>query len=200
AEGCDLLFLPAASLIYSEGHCTFVEPGGPAAGLEGEYRPGHFRGVATVVTQLFNLVQPSLAVFGEKDAQQLAVIRQLVRDLHLPIEIIGHPTVREKDGLALSSRNEYLSAEERAAATVLNHALTEGNRLIDAGERAADAVRTAMRHLIEAEPLARLDYAEVVDGHTFRPIDLIAGHVVLPLAVRIGTTRLIDNIQLEVSD
>ena len=199
-EGCDLLFLPAVSVIYPEGHCTFVDPLGPAEGLEGDHRPGHFRGVATVVTQLLNLVQPDLAVFGEKDAQQLAVIRRLVHDLHLPVEIVGHPTVREEDGLALSSRNGYLSADERRAAGVLHRALREGSRLIDQGERSADTVRTAMRHLIEVEPLAGIDYAEVVDGHTFQPIELIHGYVALPLAVRIGATRLIDNVQLEVSD
>jgi pantoate--beta-alanine ligase len=199
-EGCDLLFLPPVAVIYPEGHCTFVDPSGPAEGLEGGHRPGHFRGVATVVTQLFNLVQPDLAVFGEKDAQQLAVIRRLVRDLHLPVEIFGHPTVREEDGLALSSRNGYLSADERPAATVLHRALSEGSRLIDQGERAAEAIRSAMRRSIESEPLARIDYAEVVDGDTFQPIELIRGSVVLPLAVRIGSTRLIDNVHLEISD
>jgi pantoate--beta-alanine ligase len=200
AEGCDLLFLPAVSVVYPDGHCTFVDPSGPAEGLEGDHRPGHFRGVATVVTQLFNLVQPDLAVFGEKDAQQLAVIRRLVDDLHLPVEIVGHPTVREEDGLALSSRNTYLSADERRAATVLHRALEEAAGLIDRGERSAASIRTAMRQLIEAEPLTRLDYAEVVDGRTFQPIEFIHGHVVLPLAAHIGTTRLIDNVQLEVSD
>ena len=199
-EGCDLLFLPDASVVYPEGHSTYVDPLGPAEGLEGDHRPGHFRGVATVVSQLFNLVQPDLAVFGEKDAQQLAVIRRLVDDLHLPVEILGHPTVREEDGLALSSRNGYLSADERRAAGVLHRALREGSRLIDQGECSADTVRAAMRDLIEAEPLAGIDYVEVVDGHTFQPIELIHGHVALPLAVRIGTTRLIDNVQLEVSD
>jgi pantoate--beta-alanine ligase len=200
AEGCDLLFLPAVSVIYPEGHCTFVDPSGPAEGLEGDHRPGHFRGVATVVTQLFNLVQPDVAVFGEKDAQQLAVIRRLVHDLHLPVDIVGHPTVRDEDGLALSSRNEYLSADERRAATVLHRALEEAAGLIDRGERAAVTICAAMRHLIEAERLARIDYAEVVDGHTFQPIELIDGYVALPLAVWIGSTRLIDNVQLEVSD
>jgi len=199
-EGCDLLFLPAVEVIYPEGHCAFVDPSGPADGLEGDHRPGHFRGVATVVTQLFNLVQPDLAVFGEKDAQQLAVIRRLVHDLHLPVDIVGHPTVREEDGLALSSRNGYLTADERRAATILHRALEEAAGLIDRGERSAVSIRTAMRHLIEAEPLAGIDYAEVVDGHTFQPIELIHGYVALPLAVRIGTTRLIDNVQLEVSD
>jgi pantoate--beta-alanine ligase len=200
AEGCDLLFLPAVSLMYPDGHSTFVDPSGPADGLEEDHRPGHFRGVATVVTQLFNLVQPDLAVFGEKDAQQLAMIRRLVHDLHLPVEIVGHPTVREEDGLALSSRNGYLSADERRAATVLHQALEETARLIDRGERSGASIRTAMRRFIEAEPLARIDYAEVVDGYTFQPIELIHGCVALPLAVHIGTTRLIDNVQLEVSD
>jgi pantoate--beta-alanine ligase len=198
--GCDLLFLPTVSLIYTEGHSTFVDLCGPAAGLEGELRPGHIRGVATVVTQLFNLVQPDVAIFGEKDAQQLAVIRRLVRDLHLPVEIVGHPTVREEDGLALSSRNSYLSADERRAATVLHQALGEAAGRISQGERSAENIRSGMRRLIEAEPLARIDYAEVVDGHSFEPVDTIEGHVVLPLAVRIGSTRLIDNVHLEISD
>ena len=197
---CDLLFLPELSVVYPEGHSTYVDPSGPAEGLEGDHRPGHFRGVATVVTQLFNLVQPDIAVFGEKDAQQLAVIRRLVHDLHLPVDIVGHPTVREEDGLALSSRNGYLSADERRAAAVLHRALEEATGLIDRGEHSAATIRTAMQRLIEAETLARVDYAEVVDGHTFQPIELIHGYVALPLAVRIGTTRLIDNVQLEVSD
>src|SRR6185503_20014057 len=134
SAGCDLLFLPAVETIYPPGHATFVEPGGAALGLEGERRPGHFRGVATVVTQLFHLVRPDVAVFGEKDAQQLAVVQQLVRDLHLPVEIVAGPTVRESDGLAMSSRNAYLSTEERRAATVLHRALRDAEALIAGGE------------------------------------------------------------------
>jgi len=199
-EGCDLLFLPTPEVIYPEGFATWVEVGGPAEGLEGEHRPGHFRGVATVVTVLLDLVAPDLAVFGEKDAQQLAVVRTLVRDLHLPVEIVAGATVREEDGLALSSRNAYLSTEERRAATVLHRALVAARDALDAGERDADAIRRRMREVLDAEPRAETEYAEVVDAASFQPVKgRINGPVVLPLAVRIGTTRLIDNLHLDPS-
>ncbi len=194
--GCDLLFAPAAETVYPPGHATFVEPGGPALGLEGERRPGHFRGVATVVCGLFNLVQPDLAVFGEKDAQQLAVVRRIARDLHFAIEIVAGPTVREADGLALSSRNVFLGAEERRAAPVLRRALLAAAAAIEGGERRAGKVRALLRRLVAEEPLASLDYAEVVDADTFQPVEAIAGRVVLPVAARFGATRLIDNLQL----
>ena len=197
--GCDLLFLPAVETIYPPGHATFVEPSGPAEGLEGAHRPGHFRGVATVVTQLFNLVRPDFAVFGEKDAQQLAVVRRLVRDLHVPLEVVPGPTVREPDGLAMSSRNVFLSTEERRAAPVLYRALDAARRAIAAGERCGDAVRRALSEALAAEPLARVEYAEVVDAESFRPVETLAGRVVLPLAVRLGVTRLIDNLHLNLS-
>lgn len=196
--GCDLLFLPAVETVYPPGHATFVEPGGTAEGLEGASRPGHFRGVATVVAQLFHLVQPDVAVFGEKDAQQLAVVRQMVRDLHFPVEILAAPTVREPDGLALSSRNAYLSGEQRRAATVLWAALQAAVRQIEAGERDARRVRQRLRAVIGGEPLARLEYAEVVDEASFRPVARLAGSLVLALAVRIGETRLIDNTRMEI--
>lgn len=191
--GCDLLFLPEVATIYPPGHATFLEPGGPAEGLEGAVRPGHFRGVATVVAQLFNLVRPDVAVFGEKDAQQLAVVRRLVRDLHFPLEIVAAPTVREADGLAMSSRNVYLGPQERRAAAVLFRALEAARRAVDEGERCGDAVRRILAQTLAGEPLARVDYAEAVDGESFRPLTTLAGRVVLPLAVRIGATRLIDN-------
>ncbi len=196
--GCDLLFLPAVETLYPPGCSTFVEPGGPAEGLEGAYRPGHFRGVATVVLGLLNLVRPDLAVFGKKDAQQVAVIRQIVRDLHVPVDIVAGETVREENGLAMSSRNVYLSPEERRAAGVLYRALTVAGRAITVGERRGDEVRRILRRELESEPLARIEYAEVVDGGTFRPLDVVHGNVVLPLAVRIGGTRLIDNFQMAV--
>src|SRR5215213_8732270 len=145
AAGCDLLFLPEVETIYPGGHATCVEPGGAAEGLEGASRPGHFRGVATVVCVLFNLVRADVAVFGEKDAQQLAVIRQMVRDLHIPVEIVPAPTIREEDGLAMSSRNAYLSAEERQAAAALHRALRAAESLVASGERSADAVRGRIR-------------------------------------------------------
>jgi pantoate--beta-alanine ligase len=194
--GCDLLFLPGVETIYPPGNATFVEPAGAAEGLEGACRPGHFRGVATVVLALFNLVRADVAVFGEKDAQQLAVIRQMVRDLHLPIEIVPGPTVREADGLAMSSRNAYLSPEERRAATVLHRSLEAARELIQAGERRAGEVRRRLREVLNTEPLARVEYAEVVDADSFQPVETLDGRLVLPLAVRVGGTRLIDNIRL----
>ena len=202
AAGCDLLFLPGVETIYPPGNATFVEPAGAALGLEGACRPGHFRGVATVVLALFNLVQADVAVFGEKDAQQLTVIRQMVRDLHLPVEIVAAPTIREADGLALSSRNAYLSPQERQAATVLYRALATAAELIttEAGERRGDEVRRCLREVLASEPLAQVEYAEVVDAETFAPVDTLQGRLVLPLAVRVGGTRLIDNIRLAVAD
>jgi pantoate--beta-alanine ligase len=194
--GCDLTFLPEVDTIYPPGHATFVEPAGAAEGLEGACRPGHFRGVATVVCALFNLVRADVAVFGEKDAQQLAVIRQMVRDLHLPVEIVPAPTIREVDGLAMSSRNAYLSHGERRAATVLHRALRAAETAISEGERRGDAVRERLREVLNTEPLAHVEYAEVVSADSFQPVATLSGRLVLPLAVRIGGTRLIDNIRL----
>lgn len=199
-EGVSLLFLPTRETMYPRGFATWVEPGGCAEGLEGEHRPGHFRGVATVVTVLLQQVRPDLAVFGEKDAQQLAVVRQLVRDLRLPVKIVAGPTVREEDGLALSSRNDYLSPEERRAATVLHRALTAARKVVEGGERDGDTVRRVLRQTVGAEPRARIDYAEVVDAATFQPVASLAGPVVLPLAVHIGNTRLIDNVHIDPQD
>jgi pantoate--beta-alanine ligase len=198
--GCDLFFLPDVATIYPPGHATFVEPGGAAEGLESAFRPGHFRGVATVVCVLFNLVRADVAVFGEKDAQQLAVVRQMVRDLHLSVEIVPGPTVREADGLAMSSRNAYLSPAERRAATVLHRALRAAETAVVAGERCADAVRRLLQDVLTAEPLARVEYAEVVEAETFRPVQSLEGRLVLPLAVRVGGTRLIDNLRLNVEE
>ena len=199
SAGCDLLFLPDVATIYPPGNATFVEPAGAALGLEGACRPGHFRGVATVVLALCNLVEADVAVFGEKDAQQLAVVRQMVRDLHLPVEIVAGPTVREADGLAMSSRNAYLSPEERRAAAVLYRALRAAEGAIAAGERRGGEVRRLLREVLESEPLARIEYAEVVDADSFQPVETLSGRLVLPLAVRIGGTRLIDNIRLEIT-
>lgn len=198
--GCDLLFLPEVATIYPAGHSTLVEVQGLSEGLEGAERPGHFRGVATVVTQLLNLVQPDVAVFGEKDAQQLAVVRQLVRDLHLPVEIVGVATVREPDGLAMSSRNAYLCEEDRQAAAVLFRALSTVRDRVIAGERSGDALRTQLRQLLAAEPRFELDYAEVVDAESFQPVEFIADRIVIPVAGRFGATRLIDNIMIDLSE
>ena len=196
-QGCDLLFLPSVETIYPENHCTYVDVEAPSQGMEGEQRPGHFRGVSTVVTKLFNLVQPDLAVFGEKDAQQLAVIQQLVRDLHIPVEIVAHPTVRENDGLAMSSRNAYLSPDERRAATVLYRALSDARHHFDEGERSVYRLKQALRSTLGTEPAAEIDYAEVVDADNFQPIDEVEGRAVIPIAVRLGQTRLLDNIRID---
>lgn len=194
--GCDLIFLPEVETIYPAGHATRIHVEGAARGYEGDARPGHFDGVATVVSILFQMVRPNFAVFGEKDAQQLAVVRQMTRDLHLPVEIVAGPTQRESDGLAMSSRNVYLSPEERAAAPAVYRALLAAKTKIDAGERDAAAVRRTLRRALRTEPLLRLDYADVVDGVTFRPLDRLADFVVLPVAARLGRTRLLDNLQL----
>ncbi len=154
--------------------------------------------MATVVATLFNLVQPDVAVFGEKDAQQLAVIQQLVRDLHFPIDIVPGPTVREPDGLAMSSRNAYLSPQERQAALVLSRSLRAAEEAIAAGERSGDAVRELLRESLNKEPLAHVEYAEIVDAETFQPATELRGRLILPMAVRIGGTRLIDNVRVAV--
>jgi pantoate--beta-alanine ligase len=198
--GCDLLFLPDVDTLYPPGHTTYVDLAGPAEGLEGACRPGHFRGVATVVLGLLNLVRPDLAVFGKKDAQQLAVIRHMVRDLHVPVEIVAAETLRETDGLAMSSRNAYLGPEERRAAGVPFRALTAAAKAIAEGERRGGEARRILREVLESEPLARTEYAEAVDDETFQPLEVLRGQVVLPLAVRIGGTRLIDNFQLAIPD
>jgi pantoate--beta-alanine ligase len=198
SAGCDFLFLPDVETIYPPGHATFVEPQGAALGLEGDRRPGHFRGVATVVAALFQLVAPDVAVFGEKDAQQLAVVRQMVRDLHLPVRILGHPIVRAADGVALSSRNAYLSPEERRAATVLYRTLQAARSLVEAGARHAAPLREVMLAGLAAEPLCQTEYAAVVDADSFQPLDRLGGRVVLPVAARVGATRLLDNISLTV--
>ena len=199
AAGADVLFLPPVDEVYPPGDATAVVVGGPAEGLEGACRPGHFRGVATVVARLFHLVAPDLAVFGEKDAQQLAVVRRMVADLHFPVDVVAHPTVREADGLAMSSRNTRLDPEARRAAAVLHRALAAGAAEAERGSRDADAVRRAMRRVLAAEPAAAVEYAEVVDAETFRPLERLpeAGRIVLPLAVRLGGVRLIDNLQLD---
>jgi pantoate--beta-alanine ligase len=198
AEGVDLVFAPEVDEVYPGGlPDVTVDPGPLGERLEGASRPGHFRGVATVVAKLFHLVGPSAAYFGEKDAQQLAVIRRMVRDLSFPVEAVGCPIVREPDGLALSSRNVYLSAEERAAATCLFRALQEGQASAGAGEREAKAIRGRMEEVIGAEPLADLDYAAVVDEDTFEEVDRLDRPARALVAARVGKPRLIDNLRLD---
>ena len=196
AEGCDLLFVPEAGEIYPAGFETGVDVGGVALPLEGASRPGHFRGVATVVLKLFGIFGPQRAYFGQKDAQQLAVIRRLVRDLDVPVEVVGCPTVRETDGLALSSRNSYLGPDERRAAPVLFRALSRAGALWDAGERDPDRLRAAMHAVLEAEPLARADYVSVADPGTLSELRAPAASVLASLAVFVGRSRLIDNLLL----
>lgn len=196
AAGVDLIFHPAAETIYPPGFRTFVEVTGLQDVLEGASRPGHFRGVATVVLKLFNLVQPQRAYFGEKDAQQVRIIQQMVRDLDVPVEVVVCPTVREPDGLALSSRNRYLDAEQRRYATALAEALAVAVERYQGGERDAAVLRQVMEQHIAATPGAALDYAAVVDADTFRPADRAADDTLAALAVRFGSTRLIDNRRL----
>jgi pantoate--beta-alanine ligase len=196
AAGADLIFVPDQATMYAGGpDSTFVEVPGLSGILEGASRPGHFRGVATVVLKLFAIFAPDLAVFGAKDFQQQLVIRRLVADLNLPVAIRTVETVREPDGLALSSRNRYLDPDQRRAATILSKALRQAARAVADGERRGDRVRQILRETIELESLARLDYAEVADAETLEPLaELIRGRrAVALLAVRIGTTRLIDN-------
>lgn len=200
-RGCHLVFVPDVETIYPPGDTFVVDPeatkGSPARGLEGDERPGHFRGVATVVAKLLNLVTPHVAVFGEKDAQQLAVVRAMVRALHFDVEIASHPTVRETDGLAMSSRNAYLTAEQRTAAPRIHETLQLARRMILDGERKANVIRDRMARELREESCFVLDYAEVVDPDAFQPVATIEGTVTLPVAVRAGTTRLIDNITVE---
>jgi pantoate--beta-alanine ligase len=193
ANGVSVLFVPDVSEMYPTPIATTVSVTGVSAGLEGRTRPTHFDGVATVVTKLFSIVGPCRAYFGEKDFQQLAVVRQLTIDLSLPVVVVGCPTGRADDGLALSSRNVYLTPEERAAAPVLHQALELGRAAIEAGERDPAAIRSLMAAHITAEPLAELDYAEVVDARTFEVPDPLAGTLRLLVAARFGSARLIDN-------
>ncbi len=193
SAGADLIFHPAPEEMYAPDFSTFVETEGVSAGLCGKTRPTHFRGVCTVVSKLFHIVMPDKAYFGEKDAQQLAVIRRMVRDLNMDIEIVGCPIVREGDGLAKSSRNTYLSSEERKSALVLSKAVFAGKEMMEQGERDAAEIVSHMKSIIEAEPLAKIDYVEMVDADSIKPISVAQGRVLTAMAVYIGTTRLIDN-------
>ena len=192
-ERVDLVFLPPVEEIYPPGFDTTVSVGAIADPLEGAARPGHFDGVATVVAILFSLVGAERAYFGQKDAQQVMVIRQMAHDLALPTVVVTCPTVREPDGLARSSRNVHLSAEERAAAPVLHRALRDARTRWEAGERDAASLREAMHRILAAEPLAKPEYVSVADGRTLTELDRIEGPALASLAVRFGGTRLIDN-------
>ena len=192
-EGVDIVWAPPVEEVYPPGFDTTVSVGAVAGTLEGAARPGHFDGVATVVAILFALVGAERAYFGQKDAQQVMVIRQMARDLALPTTVIACPTVREPDGLAISSRNVHLSAAERAAAPVLHRALDAARERWTAGERSGDALRDEMRRVLAGEPLANVEYVSVADGTTLRKLATVDGPALLSLAVRFGATRLIDN-------
>ena len=197
-HGCAMVFHPAVEEMYAPGAATYVEIlSDMPKQLCGKTRPIHFRGVCTVVSKLFNIVTPDKAFFGQKDAQQLAIIRQMVRDLSYGIEIVGCPIVREADGLAKSSRNTYLSEEERKAALVLSESVFLGQKMVAEGETDANKIVAAMTEHIQAQPLAKIDYVSAVDGVTMDPVDRIAGTVLVAMAVYIGKTRLIDNFIVE---
>jgi len=191
--GVDLLFRPTLDEMYSNERSTFVEENSLSNVLEGKSRPGHFRGVCTVVAKLFNILQPGAAVFGEKDFQQLAIIRRMVRDLNYKIDIVAVPMVREEDGLACSSRNAYLNVEERKQAAVLRKALLAAK---DSGKRSSKETVDLARKMIDDAPLARIDYVDLVDAETLQPIEFVEPNSLLALAVYFGKTRLIDNILL----
>ncbi len=194
--GADLVLAPEPEDMYEDDFCTYVDMDGLTKGLCGKTRPTHFRGVCTVVSKLFHIAQPDRAYFGQKDAQQLAVIRRMVRDLSFPITIVGCPIVREEDGLAKSSRNTYLSPEERQAALCLSRGLQAGKAIYLEGERTTAPVIQAIQEVVEKEPLARIDYIEAVDAVNMEPVSEIKKDVLVAMAVYVGTTRLIDNMLL----
>jgi pantoate--beta-alanine ligase len=197
--GVDVLYTPTAGLMYPEGYQTYITVEEVSRGLCGSFRPGHFRGVATVVLKLFNQVLPHLAVFGEKDYQQLVVIKRLVADLNLPVEVVGRPIVREADGLAMSSRNTYLNPQQRQAALCLFKALTWAKDAAASGENRADKIIPEVVKMIDSTKHTELNYAVLVDPDTLQSVDTIQGSARLAVAARVGDTRLIDNILLEVT-
>jgi pantoate--beta-alanine ligase len=196
----DIVWAPKPETVYPSGFQTWVSVEEVSKGLEGGQRPGHFQGVATVVAKLFNLFGPERAYFGQKDAQQVAVIKRMVKDLNFPVEIVVCPTVRAADGLALSTRNSYLGTEERRAANVLFRALAAARKAYEHGERNADALRNAMKSVLDTEPLARANYLAASDPRTLVELDFVDEGVLLSLAVRIGDARLIDNLLLPGDD
>jgi len=196
--GADMVFHPEPSDMYAPDFSTTISVAGVSENLCGARRPGHFNGVCTVVTKLFNLSEADRAYFGQKDAQQLAVVRRMVRDLNANIEIIGCPIIREDDGLAKSSRNTYLNPDERKAATVLSKALRTGKQMIESGEKNAEVVKSKITEIISKEPLAKIDYVEITDWNSIEPVDIIDRSTLCAIAVYIGNTRLIDNFIYEV--
>jgi pantoate--beta-alanine ligase len=198
-EGCDFVFAPRTKDMYPEGYLTYVNVDKITHKLEGAKRPGHFQGVTTVVAKLFNIIQPDVAVFGQKDAQQAVVLKKMVDDLNYGIKMIIAPTVREKDGLATSSRNVYLSKEERSQAKVLCQALHQAKEMIKKGERKASKIVSKMNKLIGKQPLANIDYIAITDTNSLELLNRLKGEVLISLAVRFGKTRLIDNIRMNVN-
>lgn len=195
----DFVFAPQMKDMYPNGYLTYVNVDKITDKLEGATRPGHFQGVTTIVAKLFNIIQPDVAVFGQKDAQQAVVLKKMVDDLNYRIKMIIAPTVRERDGLALSSRNRYLSREERKQATVLYQALVLAKDMIKMGERKASKIVSGMRTLINKQPLAHIDYIAITDAHTLELLNRLKGEILISLAVRFGKTRLIDNIKMKIS-
>lgn len=193
STGADLIFNPEPEEMYPEGFCTYTNITGLSDALCGKSRPIHFKGVCTVVNKLFNIVGADKAYFGEKDAQQLAIIRRMVRDMNIPVEIVGCPIIREEDGLAKSSRNTYLNQEERKAALILSKAIFAGKDMVENGEKSAEKVVSSMTEIIKSELLAEIDYVEMVDMNTMKNTDAVEGTVLCAIAVKIGKTRLIDN-------
>jgi len=192
--GVDILFVPTVEQMYPEGYQTFVETERITKPMEGQFRPSHFRGVTTVVAKLFNIVKPHIAIFGEKDFQQLAVIRRMVEDLNMGVEIIGMPIVRERDGLAMSSRNQYLTSDQREAALSLTRSLQEASQLFRSGERNAGRIIDAVERVIEPERDVTIEYVEIRDAKTLEEIEMIEGQAVIALAIKVGKVRLIDNL------
>jgi len=195
--GVDLVWNPTAEIMYPTGYQTWVEVETLTRSLEGAVRPSHFKGVTTVVAKLFNAVQPNKAYFGQKDAQQAAVLRQMVRDLNFPLEMIVCPTTREADGLAMSSRNKYLDSAERQAATILFRALSEAKSAYESGERNAEKLRIVMKDMLASEPRVQMQYVSCADYDTLEELDVVSGKALLSMAVLVGKTRLIDNFVLE---
>ncbi len=198
-EGVDILFLPDEREMYPIDFCTFVEVEGLSDVLCGKYRPGHFRGVTTVVAKLFNIVKPDIAVFGEKDAQQAIIIKRMVRDLNFDVKIVTAPTVREEDGLAMSSRNTYLTPEQRKEAPVLYKSLLLARKLIEQGERDPEKIKKEMEKMIKENANCEIQYIEIVRKEDLKPLDRIEGEVLIALAAKFGRARLIDNITVKVN-
>lgn len=194
--GVDAIYNPGAEEIYPSGYCTYIDVERITEGLCGTSRPGHFRGVATVVAKLFNIVKPDYAYFGQKDAQQVLVIKRMTADLNMEVEVVTIPTVREQDGLAMSSRNIYLDSEQRQAALSLSRSLNRAAEEVRAGERSAAKIRQLVINMIESEPIAEIDYVEIYSHPDLEPVDVINGPALLALAVKMGRARLIDNIIL----